>query len=125
MTTPATATRPDAAAPTTELIADLRRSLVEDLAAQQEHVAALRRAADSLMGQHDSDSLLERELAETSAVQALEVIADIEDALARIDAGTYGLCGGCGQPIAAARLEAIPHTRHCISCPPPVPRRIA
>ena len=37
-------------------------------------------------------------------------------ALRRIDQGTYGACRDCGEPIAKARLEAIPWTRVCISC---------
>jgi hypothetical protein len=37
-------------------------------------------------------------------------------ALFRMEKGTYGACRDCGDPIAAARLEAIPWTRVCISC---------
>src|SRR5271169_3120167 len=33
---------------------------------------------------------------------------DVEDAIARIEAGTYGICEKCGKPIEPARLEAIP-----------------
>jgi RNA polymerase-binding transcription factor DksA len=39
---------------------------------------------------------------------------DVEGALARIDAGTYGLCEVCSQPVAPARLEAMPATPFCI-----------
>ena len=42
--------------------------------------------------------------------------AAIEDALRRIDQGTYGVCRDCGEPIAPARLNAIPWTRVCITC---------
>ena len=42
----------------------------------------------------------------------------------RIDAGTYGRCDRCGETIAPARLEALPHTRHCVSCPPQSARLI-
>jgi RNA polymerase-binding protein DksA len=44
------------------------------------------------------------------------MIEQIQDALARIDAGTYGKCTECGSPIAKPRLQAIPYTRHCIEC---------
>jgi DnaK suppressor protein len=40
----------------------------------------------------------------------------VERALARLDAGTYGTCLRCGQPIAAERLEALPWAAHCIEC---------
>lgn len=43
-------------------------------------------------------------------------IEAVNAALARIDAGTYGVCVTCGQPIAAARLEALPAAAHCIDC---------
>jgi DnaK suppressor protein len=40
----------------------------------------------------------------------------IEEALARIEKGTFGACRDCGETIAMARLEAIPWTRVCITC---------
>jgi DnaK suppressor protein len=43
-------------------------------------------------------------------------LAAVQEALDRIDDGTYGLCQSCRQPIAEARLEAMPETRWCIGC---------
>lgn len=40
----------------------------------------------------------------------------VDEALARLDAGDYGTCLRCGQPIAPARLEALPWAAQCISC---------
>jgi DnaK suppressor protein len=40
----------------------------------------------------------------------------IEDALARIRRGGFGICEECGQPISKARLEVVPWTRHCKDC---------
>jgi len=40
----------------------------------------------------------------------------IDDALARIDDGSYGACEGCESDIAEGRLEALPFTRLCINC---------
>ena len=45
-----------------------------------------------------------------------KILTAIEEALGRIDKGTYGICRDCGEPIAEARLYAIPWTRVCISC---------
>jgi DnaK suppressor protein len=45
-----------------------------------------------------------------------KILQAIEEALMRIDKGTYGLCRDCGEMIAPARLDAIPWTRVCISC---------
>jgi DnaK suppressor protein len=45
-----------------------------------------------------------------------KILQAIEEALRRIDTGTYGICRDCGEPIAPARLNAIPWTRVCITC---------
>ena len=45
-----------------------------------------------------------------------KILQAIEEALVRMDKGTYGICRDCGEPIAFARLQAIPWTRVCISC---------
>jgi DnaK suppressor protein len=45
-----------------------------------------------------------------------KILQAIEEALVRMEKGTYGVCRDCGEPIAQARLEAIPWTRVCISC---------
>lgn len=43
-------------------------------------------------------------------------LAEVEKALAMIEAGTYGVCEACGNQIPDARLEALPTTRRCINC---------
>ncbi len=43
-----------------------------------------------------------------------KILAEIADALGRIDEGVYGICEGTGKPIAKARLEANPWARYCI-----------
>lgn len=43
-------------------------------------------------------------------------LAEVEHALHKFEAGTYGLCDGCGQPIDPARLEALPQASLCLSC---------
>jgi DnaK suppressor protein len=40
----------------------------------------------------------------------------IQAALARLDAGTYGLCDTCGETISAARLTAMPMAQRCVAC---------
>jgi DnaK suppressor protein len=45
-----------------------------------------------------------------------KILQAIEEALVRIEKGSYGVCRDCGEPIAAARLQAIPWTRVCITC---------
>ena len=56
----------------------------------------------------------EHELAMTQ--NARDLLAQNEQALARIDAGTYSVCESCGQPIGKARLQAFPRATLCVSC---------
>jgi RNA polymerase-binding transcription factor DksA len=44
------------------------------------------------------------------------VLAEVADALKRIDAGTFGRCENCGRPIPEGRLEAVPYARYCVAC---------
>jgi DnaK suppressor protein len=45
-----------------------------------------------------------------------KILQAIEEALQRIEHGTYGVCRDCGEQVAVARLRAIPWTRVCITC---------
>lgn len=47
---------------------------------------------------------------------AKDLLAQAEEALVRIDEGTYGICAECGSSIPVARLEALPHTKLCVTC---------
>jgi RNA polymerase-binding transcription factor DksA len=58
----------------------------------------------------------ERGEVEALAGQLVETLTEIEDALAKFDAGTYGECESCHQLISDARLEAMPAARLCINC---------
>lgn len=44
-----------------------------------------------------------------------EVLA-IDSTLSRIDSGSFGVCGGCGEPIPEGRLAALPTATHCVGC---------
>ncbi|MCU1496923.1 MAG: regulatory protein DksA/TraR family [Acidimicrobiales bacterium] len=50
----------------------------------------------------------------TLAAQFREQLTEVEAAMARLDAGTYGRCETCDEPIGEARLEAMPAARFCI-----------
>jgi len=45
-----------------------------------------------------------------------KILQAIEEALRRIEQGTYGVCRDCGERVSDARLTAIPWTRSCITC---------
>jgi DnaK suppressor protein len=56
----------------------------------------------------------EHELALTHNTR--ELLTQTERALARIEAGTYGTCESCGEPIGKARLQAFPRATLCVKC---------
>lgn len=88
----------------------------DELTSRLERITAnVRRSLDS-----DSEERA-KELADSEVVDALgnearEEISKITRALARMDAGDYGLCTDCGAPIAAGRIEAYPYAEECIDC---------
>ena len=47
---------------------------------------------------------------------AEKLLIEINDALVRIENGTFGRCENCHEPIARERLEALPYARYCIRC---------
>ena len=59
---------------------------------------------------------LDREIDYTLEENSGQVLAEIEEALKKIDDGTYGTCASCKEHIAEARLEAYPRALLCIEC---------
>ncbi|MFP5253612.1 MAG: TraR/DksA family transcriptional regulator [Actinomycetes bacterium] len=69
--------------------------------------------------EHDPEGAtiaFERSQVGALAEQARQHLVEVDAALRRLDAGTYGTCERCGGPIAPGRLEARPTARTCISC---------
>ena len=59
---------------------------------------------------------LDREVDYSLEENAAHVLREIDDALKRLDDGTFGTCRRCGRPISPERLEALPWAAHCIDC---------
>lgn len=70
-------------------------------------------AGDQHLADHASD-MVERELDASLGENADTIVREIDEALARIDAGTYGTCAACGREIPEERLEAIPYATLCV-----------
>jgi len=104
----------------------LRDQLQEDRDRVREHLSRLGHGTSSAsvgagldFDENFADSgqvTAERGEVEALSGQLSETLQDIEDALAKFDAGTYGECEVCGQRIPEARLEAMPAARVCITC---------
>lgn len=105
------------------LLQEERARMLEELQAMEEHIPEVEEQVGmDIGGSYDEDladvasDTFEREkgLALESSVQ--QMLAQVEDALARIDTGTYGVCLRCGGAIDHARLRALPYAKLCIRC---------
>jgi RNA polymerase-binding protein DksA len=107
----------------------LRRALEEeretywrqalDLAAEAEALASEREPGDTQFDEEsgEGDTLnIERERDLALSASARQAVDEIDRALRRMDAGTYGSCERCGKKISVARLEALPFAALCIEC---------
>ncbi len=104
-------------------------ALLEERSHYLRQAEELKAEADSLALEHEpgdvqfdeeggegGTSNVDRELDLVLSAQARAAIEEIDRALAKIQAGTYGICERCGQPIAEARLEALPYAALCVAC---------
>ncbi|HEY7125143.1 MAG TPA: TraR/DksA C4-type zinc finger protein [Ktedonobacterales bacterium] len=64
----------------------------------------------------DADALSQAERNRAITIHTQRLLTQVNEALARMDAGTYGKCANCGKPIAPARLKALPSAALCIEC---------
>ena len=86
---------------------NLKRSPIEasgDISAHSTHMA-----------DQGTDNF-DRELALNLASSRQESLYDIEDAIRRVDEGTYGACESCGGAIELPRLKALPFAKKCMTC---------
>jgi DnaK suppressor protein len=104
------------------------RGLEAEQAAAQAQIDALTREFDEMVAasrasnaddEHDPEGAtiaFERQQVVALLEQARSRLSDVQAALARREAGDYGICQTCGRPIAPERLAARPAARTCIDC---------
>lgn len=104
-----------------------RSALAEDL---RRHRGALARELERLMAPPEPGSAIAfgKRIGEgtTEAIERLSTtatarsiaasLADTDRALEKLEAGSYGRCDVCDEPIPQERLEARPTTSHCVTC---------
>jgi DnaK suppressor protein len=105
-----------------EVRADLERQ-VTNLRQEYDRALAdlsdLQQTATDGAGDDQADAgnkTFEREQEMSIAQNRLDLLTQMERAIDRINAGTYGRCENCGEPIAKARLQAFPSATLCVSC---------
>lgn len=109
-----------------EELDEVRSELERELAGlRQEIERAESEIADRLgdpndgAGDDEADTgakTFEREHEMSLANNARDLLSQNERAIGRIDAGTYGVCEGCGDPVGKARLQAFPRAALCVPC---------
>ena len=107
---------------------EARAVLADELVTTRERITAMTgelgaiaaASADSnLDDEHDPEGstvAFEREQLAALRASAQRHLDEVQAALDRIDAGTYGRCERCGAPIGDERLAALPATRYCVRC---------
>ncbi len=112
-----------------EFLAEQRTLLLQERESYTRQADELKAEADSLALEHEpgdvqfdeeggegGTSNVDRELDLLLSAQARGAVLEIDRALVKIDAGNYGTCEQCGQPIPQARLKALPYAALCVGC---------
>ena len=100
-------------------ITNVEAALRERLAQLEARLAHVTKDMSSSHSADSGEQAVEREndeVLEGIGHEAQASIEHIRAALARIEAGTYGVCASCGEAINPARLEAVPEAVVCVSC---------
>ncbi|MER7974439.1 TraR/DksA C4-type zinc finger protein [Streptomyces sp. NPDC096080] len=90
-----------------------------EITSSEKSLAGLMRDSGDGAGDDDADTgtkNITREHEMALAANAREMLQQTEHALQRLDAGTYGLCENCGNPIGKARMQAFPRATLCVEC---------
>lgn len=106
-----------------KLLIEKRKGLMGEMGGlMKEQVGSTPKEASGDLSSHSyhmadqGTDAMEREMAFMFASKSGRLVYHIEEALRRIESGTYGLCAQCNKLISATRLKAVPHARLCIKC---------
>ncbi|MCH2206325.1 MAG: TraR/DksA family transcriptional regulator [Lentisphaerales bacterium] len=98
-----------------EALTELRDQLIEDVAMLSGETLGVEHNAGEDMADIGSDNF-QREIGLNVASEEGKKIFLINDALRRLENGTYGKCIDCGNQIQSGRLDAIPYAKLCLKC---------
>lgn len=99
----------------------LREDLLRDRAEVEETLAAMTvsQEDEGTIATHMADAasdLLEAQTITGNLARIDDELAEIDEALERLERGTYGICIDCGEMIDPARLKALPTALRCLRC---------
>ncbi|MGB9663750.1 MAG: TraR/DksA family transcriptional regulator [Ignavibacteria bacterium] len=106
-----------------KIILEKRQEIIEQLESLRERM--LDESGEGFVNENSPYSLhmaeqgtdaFEKEKNYLWAQRETKFLSYLDAALKRIEDGTYGYCIDCGKVIEKGRLEAVPHTQHCVSC---------
>lgn len=89
-----------------------RSEVLASLGMRFDTLASIGRVAEEDQGQLSHDEFISLHLNSLEYAKLVQ----IEEALARLNEGDYGICLECGLPVSVKRLKAIPWARYCIDC---------
>ena len=99
-----------------ETYALLRPMLSAERAAIREEMAAISQEAHRIEWDIGGLHVLHFDHAHALTASLQTRLTEIDEALARMDAGTYGVCATCGNQIPVRRLDVMPFTMFCVPC---------
>jgi DnaK suppressor protein len=95
-----------------KVLLEKRKNVMAALGMKFDTLAKMGRVAEEDQAQISHDEFISLRLNSLDYVQ----LRMIEEALDRIEAGDYGICHSCEEPIPAKRLEALPWAKFCVGC---------
>jgi RNA polymerase-binding protein DksA len=93
--------------------------VIDEIQAEQEEVRLTETSSDRSPDPNTAEGgslTIELEMELSLAKNAEDLLGKVDEALIRIDEGSYGDCSECGRPIPVARLEVLPYTKFCVEC---------
>ena len=96
-----------------KMLLEKRDTILDEITHGAREVRAPSRRADPAdMASETADGAVDLELYQSGSSE----LAQIEKALQKINEGTYGTCGPCGEAIPIPRLKALPFATLCVKC---------
>src|SRR5262245_25494357 len=103
--------------PVGELLRERHRVAVGQFEAQLAEAMQLRGNGFEIGDIADAGAMVaDCEQMDMVAAELEQHVLRLQEAMDRLDAGSYGLCDGCGKKIPKARLEFLPWATHCVPC---------